>query len=211
MTMENWKSNPEICIVRIKSDDDWAAAFVIDGRNYATREDYERVVTDAFDGVNSSRLAAEFETSSVGLAEPPFRLPSWEQYRESLAKLKPVGLYREMYEDRDLGLPSIFESVTEHVIEDRERVLGYMRAAPGVFDVLDVLKDLINDTDQIMSASSLISDGVWIWRVDSMHYLSRYDLDIPEEFLRHVRERNYEPPASIDFTPEFESRMLTYF
>lgn len=125
--------------------------------------------------------------------------------------LKSVGLYREMYEGRHPELPSIFESFTGRTIGDRESVLEYMRGAPGVFDVLDVLEDLINDTDQIMSASSLVSDGIWIWRVDSMHYLSRYDLDIPEEFLLHVRQRNYDPPKSIDFTPDFEAGMLVYF
>lgn len=74
----------EVCLVRIKSDGDWVAAFVIDGRNYASREEYERVVAEAFDAVNASRLVAEFETGAIGAAEPAFRLPSWEQYRESL-------------------------------------------------------------------------------------------------------------------------------
>ncbi|WP_433562080.1 hypothetical protein ACQP1O_31835 [Nocardia sp. CA-151230] len=129
-----------------------------------------------------------------------------------MARLKPVGLYQEMYKvGRHDELPSLFDASTDRVIGDRARVLEYMCAAPGVLDVLDVLTDMINNTDKIQSASSLISDGEWIWRVDSIHYLSRYDLDIPDEFLQHVRARNYEPPNAMDFTPEFESEMLKYF
>ena len=126
-------------------------------------------------------------------------------------QLKTVGVYREMYSGRHDELPSIFESYGDHVIEDRQRVLDYLDAAPGVFDVLDVLTDVINNTDQILSASSLVSDGTWIWRVDSAHYLRRHDLDIPDDFLRHVRDRNYQPPKEIDYTAEFESAMLAYF
>ncbi|MFE3759468.1 hypothetical protein ACFXO9_34645 [Nocardia tengchongensis] len=129
-----------------------------------------------------------------------------------MTRLKPVGLFREMYKvGRHDALPSLFESSTDRVIDDREQVLEYMRTAPGVLDVLDVLTDMINNTDKIRSASSLISDGEWIWRVDSAHYLSRHNLDIPDEFLQHVREHNYTPPKAIDFTPELESEMLDYF
>ncbi|MGV9409172.1 hypothetical protein ACWDOP_04585 [Nocardia sp. NPDC003693] len=125
--------------------------------------------------------------------------------------LIPVGIYREMYEGKHTELPSIFDSRSDHPIDDRDAVLTYMRSAPVAFDVLDVADDLINGTDRIMSASSLVCDGVWIWRVDSMHYLSRYALTVPEGFLRHVREREYRAPAQLDFTPELHADLLVYF
>jgi hypothetical protein len=128
-----------------------------------------------------------------------------------MTSLKPVGLYREMYNGRHAELPSITESFTERTIEDRAEVLNYLRSAPGVFDVLDVLTDLVNGTDKIMSASSLISDGEWVWRVDSIHYLANYNLDIPDDFLRHVRASGYTPPETVEFTADFESALLVYF
>lgn len=132
-----------------------------------------------------------------------------------MTELKTVGMYREMYADRRKGrhdeLPSLAESFTDRVIEDRAEIVEYMRSAPGVFDVLDVLTDLVDGTERIMSASSLISDGEWIWRVDSVHYLSRYGLDIPEDFLRHVRERRYLPPTEVDDSDEFDSAVQQYF
>ncbi|WP_067885838.1 hypothetical protein [Nocardia vaccinii] len=132
-----------------------------------------------------------------------------------MTELKTVGMYREMYADRRKGrhdeLPSLVESFTDRVIEDRAEIVAYMRSAPGVFDVLDVLTDLVDGDQRIMSASSLISDGEWIWRVDSVHYLANYGLDIPEEFLRHVRGRKYTPPTEVDDSDEFDSAVLQYF
>ncbi|MFE6862793.1 hypothetical protein [Nocardia sp. NPDC057668] len=125
--------------------------------------------------------------------------------------LNPVGLYREMYNGKHAELPSIHDSFSELRIEDRDSVLAYMRSAPVVFDVLDVADDLIDGADRIMSASSLISDGTWIWRLDSIYYLSRYDLGFPEDFLRHVRRLDYRAPEQLDFTPELHADLLVYF
>lgn len=123
-----------------------------------------------------------------------------------------MGLYREMYRPgRHDELPSLPASRTGRVIPDRDRILEYLRTAPGVFDVLDVETDLLGGTDQIRSASSLISDGGWIWRVDSIHYLGNYPIDIPDAFLTHVRERGYRPPGAVDWSEEFEAAVLVYF
>lgn len=125
--------------------------------------------------------------------------------------MRPVGLYREMYAGRRDELPSLFDAFTAGVVADRDRVVEYLRTAPTVLDVLDVLVDMVDGSESIRSASSLISDGVWIWRVDSVHYLDRYPLEIPEEFLAHVRARDYRPPAAVDYTDEFEAEMLKFF
>ncbi|MFE3442181.1 hypothetical protein ACFXNW_04035 [Nocardia sp. NPDC059180] len=125
--------------------------------------------------------------------------------------LKPVGIFREMYSGGHDDLPSLFASFTQRPIEDRAHILDYLRAAPPVLDVLDVERDLIDNTQNIMSAASLISDGTWIWRVDSIHYLSRYAIDIPDEFLQHVRGLDYRPPTSAPDSEEFDAAMMSYF
>ncbi|WP_157183819.1 hypothetical protein [Nocardia takedensis] len=96
-------------------------------------------------------------------------------------------------------------------LTDRAEVIRYMRSATPVFDVLEDVRDLFDETVVVPSGPSLMSDGRWIWRVDSIHYLSRYSLSIPEEFLHHVREAGYRPPASLPSTDEFEAAVLAYF
>ncbi len=116
-----------------------------------------------------------------------------------------------MYARGHDDLPCLRDAVADHEIADRQRVLTYMRTAPGIFDVLDVETDLIDQTERIMSASSLISDGAWVWRVDSIHYLAKYELEIPVDFLHHVRQRGFVPPTSIEFTSEIEEAIARYF
>ncbi|MEV6274652.1 hypothetical protein [Nocardia sp. NPDC051832] len=124
--------------------------------------------------------------------------------------LRPVGMYREMYASKP-ELPSLREQSAGQQLSDWEAVLEYMRSAPAVFDVLDVVADVFDPATQISSASSLHSDGQWIWRVDSIHYLSKYHFPVPEEFLRHVRAAGYQPPSAAPSSEEFDAAVLTYF
>ncbi|MBB5912855.1 hypothetical protein BJY24_001722 [Nocardia transvalensis] len=179
-----------------------------DGDHWSISIDADPSAPLADDDIARWQSAAEAAAADAGMALLERR--SFPGRAAETAPLRPVGLYREMYNGSHPELPSLFESYTSRVIEDRDRILEYLRTAPAVFDVLDVLVDVVNGTDRIMSASSLRSDGVWIWRVDSIHYLSHYELDIPDSFLRHVRARDYRPPADVDYD-EFEAQILKYF
>ncbi|MEC3955036.1 hypothetical protein VMT65_18490 [Nocardia sp. CDC153] len=80
--MYDWKTNPQLCIAWRFIGDDRRAVFVIDGRKYATYQEFRSVVLEAFDWIESISMAGEFETSPVGINEAPLRLPSWEEYRD---------------------------------------------------------------------------------------------------------------------------------
>ncbi|WP_280268036.1 hypothetical protein [Nocardia wallacei] len=104
------------------------------------------------------------------------------------------------------------DSYTKRVIEDRRRVAEYMRAGTPVFDVLEDVVDLVDGREWIRSGPSLISDGEWIWRVDSAFYLENYSLDIPQEFLDHVRRHDYRPASDVDVSdPSFDDAVAAYF
>ncbi|MBF6211536.1 hypothetical protein IU487_10810 [Nocardia puris] len=128
-----------------------------------------------------------------------------------MAGLGTVGIYREMYSVPKEGLPSLREASNTQPLTDRQAILDYMRAAPPVFDVLEDVVDLFDNTTVIPGGSSLLSDGQWIWRVDSIHYLATYRLAFPEPFLYHVRGANYQPPAAAPDNDEFDAAVLTYF
>lgn len=133
-----------------------------------------------------------------------------------MTKLKPVGIYREMYRTPRTELPSLEESYTRRVIGDRSSVVEYMRAGTPVFDVMEDVVDLVGRREWIRSGPSLLSDGVWVWRVDSAYYLQNYSLDMPDEFLEHVRQRNYRPDNDIDLSDPswrvlFREAITAYF
>ncbi|MFE2995140.1 hypothetical protein ACFXG4_09045 [Nocardia sp. NPDC059246] len=126
--------------------------------------------------------------------------------------LKPVGIYREMYRTVREELPSMRDSYVRHPIADRKLVSEYMKAGTPVFDVPGEVSDLLDTAKAILGGMSLVSDGEWIWRVDSIHYLENYALEIPAEFLDHVRGLSYQPSGGVDIADaKFDAAIAAYF
>lgn len=105
--------------------------------------------------------------------------------------LKPLGMYREMYDGERDELPSIHDALLPAPPADHERVLAYLRAAPGVFDVMSAVPDLLAADAWIPGGASLHSDGEWLWRTDFIEYYAAHALALPAEFLDHIRENGY--------------------
>lgn len=66
------------------ADGDLRAAFVIDGRGYASAEQVRADIADAVAELHRRRLAAQFFTEPVTTDTPTPRLPSWQDYREAI-------------------------------------------------------------------------------------------------------------------------------
>ncbi|MFB8138560.1 WD40 repeat domain-containing protein [Streptomyces parvus] len=115
-------------------------------------------------------------------------------------KLQPVGLFPQMYEGWLEHLPSIHEARTGQVLDDRDRVIAYMKTEEfGALDYMSAVPDLLDRKEFIPGGPSLHTDGVWVWRTDSIHCFERHRLEIPEEFLRHVRAGGHRPHADHAF------------
>ena len=126
-----------------------------------------------------------------------------------VVELRPVGIYVESYARPRPDLPSVRQHSVE--ISDRARIVDYMRAVMPAFDVLDVTVDLVDGTTKIKSGSSLVTDGVWIWRTDSIRHLSAHGLPIDPAFLEHVRARGYRAPEDVEVTEDLEDALLRYY
>lgn len=59
-------------------------------------------------------------------------------------------------------------------------------------------RDVISGDEWVGGAGSLVTDGEWVWPVDLVHYLSRYHIALPADFLAHVRKSDYRVPAVSD-------------
>ncbi|MDV5142891.1 hypothetical protein R1T08_00750 [Streptomyces sp. SBC-4] len=124
--------------------------------------------------------------------------------------LKPVGIYREMYRDKHGELPSIADTVTQQILPDHAEIIRYLNNAPAGFDVMESVKHLFEEDRWIPGGSSLNSDGVWVWRQDSIEYLAAQPLELPADFVNHVRANDYTPPA-VDEGDTFYDALLHYF
>lgn len=126
-----------------------------------------------------------------------------------VVELRPVGIYAESYARPRPDLPSVRQQPVE--IFDRTRIIDYMRAVTPAFEVLEVTTDLVDGTTKIKSGSSLVTDGVWVWRTDSIQHLSAHELSIDPAFLKHVRAHDYQAPKDIEITEELEHALLHYY
>lgn len=126
-------------------------------------------------------------------------------------ELTPVAMYREMYEGTHDELPSVHDAPTGAVEGDRDRILDYMRKVGAVFDVMGEAADLFAEGADIEGGPSLYSDGVWIWREDSIKYLAEQPLTLPAEFIERVRSLDYVPRTFDTRDPDFDAAFLSYF
>ncbi|UGT61800.1 GNAT family N-acetyltransferase [Nocardia asteroides] len=110
-------------------------------------------------------------------------------------RLKPVALYREQYQGERDHLPSIHDHPAEEPALDPAVILDYMTRVPPGLDVMESVPDLFDHSARIPGGPSLHTDGTWIWRTDSLHYLRHGHITLPTEFAHHVRQHNYVAPS----------------
>lgn len=60
--------------------------------------------------------------------------------------------------------------------------------------------------------SSLVTDGMWVWRADFAHYLEAYHVPLPAAFVARVRGLHHQMPAlvGVDFAPVFDEIILGF-
>lgn len=127
-------------------------------------------------------------------------------------RLEAVGFYRELDPDGpSVYCGSIFEGIRESGDDDESEVVRYLENATAVLDVLDAPIDVVDGSVHIPGASSLLSDGKWVWRHDLIYYYSRYHLRLDEKFIERVRGRDYSPAAIEQIDKKEFARALRRF
>lgn len=114
--------------------------------------------------------------------------------------LRRVGFFREFYPDH-ASLPSLREQAGTRRIRSEERIVGYLRSGHMLAAVMEGMHDIIDGTPfaEGSGCSSLYTDGVWVWRQDLPHYVERYHVQVPDDFVRHLVEADFQVP---DLSPQ---------
>jgi hypothetical protein len=114
--------------------------------------------------------------------------------------LKTAGIFQELWPTTsDAPLPSIFEYVGQQPLPDAGRVVGYLESGHVLIDMIDTAKDVFSNGERIINGSSILTDGVWLWRRDLQYYVRQHNVRLPEEFLADIRSSQYEVPE-LDLT-----------
>jgi hypothetical protein len=110
-------------------------------------------------------------------------------------KLKKVGFFRELgFVDSDS--PSICLLAKNEPAEDESQIINYLRS--GVMFIVSpgMVKDVLCAEGPVIGTPSIRTDGAWAWRDDLAHYVERYHVQLPSDFLSHVEARNFTPPPA---------------
>lgn len=90
-------------------------------------------------------------------------------------------------------------------LDDVERRLAGLYLAQGhaVRYTMERRRDVLDD-EEVFLSSGLRTDGSWYWRADLAHYVLKYGVQLPQEFLFHASSNNWQPPT----LPESELRSI---
>ncbi|UIX31628.1 hypothetical protein [Streptomyces sp. GQFP] len=103
--------------------------------------------------------------------------------------MKRFGFYREHF-SVPTELPSIHDIPLslDSVIED---ILGYLEGNPTAVDYTEASDCLLGCGALLVGCSSVKTDGEWVWRHDTHHYVSEHGLSVPPEFMTWGEDRRW--------------------
>lgn len=109
--------------------------------------------------------------------------------------LRRVGFFAEFYPDHP-SLPMLSDHVCAKAARFETRIVGYLRTGHMVAAVMEGMTDYFDGTpfDEGSGCSSLLTDGEWLWRQDLAHYVERYHVELPREFVRRVVDAGFQVP-----------------
>ena len=110
--------------------------------------------------------------------------------------MRSAGMFVELGQTRHPDPP---ESIADHVgaepLEDTDLVTQYLDNGYVLVDMMDIQRDVLDPEQEILSGSSILTDGDWLWRQDLSHYVRRHHITLPPDLLATIRERQYTMPS----------------
>ncbi len=114
-----------------------------------------------------------------------------------------TGYFKEMPHAETTD-PSIRNFIGKSIVNDTESelVYNYLRHAPVLAACTGFASDVVNPDKGVSGVPSCMTDGVWVWPGDLAYYVDNYSLKISDEFLKHMKSRNWDPSfdvSALDF------------
>jgi hypothetical protein len=104
-----------------------------------------------------------------------------------------VGFFRELHDEP--GLPSIREAVRSSRHPDADRIVAYLKAGICLAACGGVQRDVLNPCSGRMTSPDMVTDGVWLWPGELPYYVGKHGVELPAEFVAHMRQNDWVVPA----------------
>jgi len=106
--------------------------------------------------------------------------------------LRHVGFFKELQYGPHDG-PNLLESIRRVAKADEDKMVRYLNGGHIMIASPGVVEDVI-EPGKMIATPSVLTDGLWAWPEDLAYYVAMYHVELPEEFVSHMRQRKWEPP-----------------
>lgn len=110
-----------------------------------------------------------------------------------MIQLKKVGNFEELDYGDKKG-PSLQECIAQTPQEFEALIIYYLKNGLLLAASAGVARDVLAKTREIIAVPDVLTDGVWMWHGDLEYYVRVYHCRVPEEFVLHMKTRNWQPP-----------------
>ncbi|MFD9715499.1 hypothetical protein [Streptomyces sp. NPDC059076] len=106
-----------------------------------------------------------------------------------------MGFFKEMIAgDSPIYRESVPRERGSATIYPPDDVIQYLNAGYPILDVMEGTVDVIGGAFQVPGGSSVLSDGVFVWRMDLAFYVRQYEIPLPVDFVTFMRENDFAVP-----------------
>jgi hypothetical protein len=115
--------------------------------------------------------------------------------------LRKAGFFRELSHGMVDG-PSLRESLRESPIENEHKVIDYLSHGVLFVATFGLASDVLDDKGALIGPPHILTDGIWAWPKDLIHYVKKYHIYLPEEFVSHMKANHWKVPPETDIALE---------
>lgn len=105
-------------------------------------------------------------------------------------KLQRVGFFKELPYGIEAG-GSLSNRGIKLSREERKAIVSYLESGALFVGSPGLSRDQLSAQHEIVGPLHLLTDGVFIWPSDLVYYFSKYDVALPEDFLRHMESNHW--------------------
>jgi hypothetical protein len=107
-----------------------------------------------------------------------------------------LGFYSELFPRRlDITQGSIRDAISPRPFDHELEIISYLGNGIPLVDIMEATIDVVAGNEYIAGGSSIVTDGVWIWRLDLPYYVGRYHLKLSDEFMSHANQMEFNVPS----------------
>ncbi|MFI0237878.1 hypothetical protein [Streptomyces sp. NPDC016845] len=122
--------------------------------------------------------------------------------------LRLLGFFDDFGFSGELAAGPLRAQVRESGEPDEARIVRYLDRGHRLTHFMEAGFDPLTGAAHrhTSGCSSLVTDGVWVWRADFAHYLETYHVPLPAAFADRVRQLGHRMPELVgaDFAPVFD-------